>query len=60
SFPLNSILHAGGKSSVILRILLFACCVKIPLSIWLCSIEKINIMGCIISQSVFYCIVFVL
>ena len=60
SFPLNSILHASGKSSVILKILLFACGIKIPLGIRLCSVERINIMGCIISQTVFYCIVFVL
>ncbi len=60
SFPLNSILHARKKSGVILKILLVSCGVKVTLSGWLCSVPKINIMGCIISQTVFHSMVFVL
>ncbi len=60
SFPLNSILHSFKKSDTILKILVFACGVKVVLSGWLCSVEKINIMGCIISQTVFHLIVFIL
>lgn len=60
TFPLNSILHANKKSDAILKILLFACGVKVVLSGWLCSQPQINIMGCVISQIVFHCIVFVL
>ena len=59
SFPLNSILHAQKKSGLILKILIFSCSVKVCLSVWLCSVGKINIMGCIISQIVFNCLVFV-
>lgn len=60
SFPLNSILHANKKSDVILKILLLACSIKVVLSYWLCSKQNINIMGCIISQIVFHCIVFIM
>ena len=60
SFPLNSILHAQKKSATILKILIFSCAVKVALSAWLCSVPKINIMGCIVSQIVFNCLVFVL
>ena len=58
SFPLNSILHASKKSSSILKILLVACCVKVISCTQLCGIGKVNIMGCIISQALFQCIVF--
>ncbi|MBQ5327486.1 MAG: polysaccharide biosynthesis C-terminal domain-containing protein, partial [Oscillospiraceae bacterium] len=60
SFPLNSILHANKKSDVILKILLLACSIKVVLSYWLCSKQNINIMGCIISQIVSHCIVFIM
>ena len=60
SFPLNSILHAKKKSGTILKILIVSCGVKVVLGYCLCSVEKINIMGCIISQIVFNCMVFVL
>lgn len=60
SFPLNSIMHAEGKSNTILKILLVSCGVKVALSIGLCSIGNINIMGCMISQIVFHIMVFVL
>ena len=60
SFPLNSILHANKKSDIILKILILSCGIKVILSAWLCSQEKINIMGCIISQIVFHTMVFVL
>ncbi len=58
SFPLNSILHADKKSSTIFRILLLACGIKVVSCIQLCSVGSINIMGCIISQIAFHCIVF--
>jgi len=58
SFPMNSIMHASGKSSAIFRIMVIACSVKVALSIGLCSVGKINIMGCIISQVVFHIMVF--
>lgn len=58
SFPLNSILHAGKKSSSILKILLLACGVKVISCTQLCGVGNINIMGCIISQALFQCIVF--
>lgn len=60
TFPLNSILHANKKSAVILKILLFSCSVKVGLSALLCSQEKYNIMGCVISQIVFHSMVFLL
>jgi O-antigen/teichoic acid export membrane protein len=60
SFPLNSILHARKKSDSILKILIFACGVKVILSYKLCSVGQINLMGCIVSQIVFHCIVFIL
>lgn len=59
TFPLNSVLHANGKSASILKILLFSCGIKVALSAYLCSQEQINIMGCIISQIVFHILVFV-
>ncbi len=60
TFPLNSVLHANGKSAVILKILIVSCGIKVALSSYLCSQEQINIMGCIISQIVFHIIVFIL
>ncbi len=60
TFPLNSILHANGKSAVILKILLFSCGIKVALSAYLCSQEQINIMGCVVSQIVFHTLVFIL
>ncbi len=60
SFPLNSIMHSINKSGAILKILLFSCSVKVGLSIALCRVERINIMGCVISQIVFHTLVFIL
>ena len=60
SFPLNSIMHATGKSNTILRILLCACTIKVIISTGLCSVGRINIMGCIISQIIFHIAVFLL
>ncbi len=58
SFPLNSVMHAMGKSNTILKILLVSCGVKVVLSGFLCSVPQINIMGCIASQIVFHILVF--
>ncbi len=60
SFPFNAIMHARGKSSAIFRIMAVSCSIKVVLSIRLCSVGKINIMGCIISQIVFHIMVFAL
>ncbi len=60
SFPLNSVLHASQKSAEILKILIFACVIKVISSVILCSIGSINIMGCIYSQVIFQLIVFYL
>ena len=58
SFPFNSTLHALGKSTSVLKILMLACGVKIAVGTFLCSMDKINIMGCIYSQVVFRFTVF--
>lgn len=60
SFPLNSVLHAAQKSADILKILLFACGIKVICSVLLCSVGSINIMGCIYSQVIFQIIIFYL
>ena len=60
SFPLNSIIHARGKTAAVFRILVFSCTVKVILSVILCSVEDINIMGCLLSQIVFHSLVFLL
>ncbi len=60
SFPLNSVLHSEGKSSSILKILIISRLVKVVLSVGLCSIPRINIMGCMISTMVFHTLVFLL
>ena len=60
SFPLNSIMHAAGRSSTVFRILLVSCGIKVLLSTRLCSVGDINIMGCVISQIVFHVMVFIL
>lgn len=60
SFPFNSILHAHDKSASILKILIFSCGIKVALSAWLCSIPKLNILGCLYSSIVFYLLVFIL
>ncbi len=60
SFPLNSVMHAIEKSSRILKILLISCFIKVVLSVCLCSVDSINIMGCLASQIVFHVLVFVL
>ncbi|MBR5520576.1 MAG: oligosaccharide flippase family protein [Oscillospiraceae bacterium] len=59
SFPLNSIMHAKGKSAVIFRILLFSCFIRVAVATGLCSVGRINIMGCIIAQIVFHTMVFI-
>lgn len=60
SYPLNSVLHACGKSRSIFRILLICCTVKTVLGAALCSIGSINIRGCVYSGAVFHVMVFVM
>ena len=60
SFPLNSILHALGKSSAIFRILLVCCIVKAAAGARLCSVDNINIMGCVYSAALFHIMVFIM
>lgn len=60
SFPLNSIMHRAGRSASVFRILLVSCVIKVIVSTGLCSVGRINIMGCIISQIIFHTLVFIL
>lgn len=60
SFPLNSVLHALGKSSAIFKILLVCCIVKAAVGARLCSVDSINIMGCVYSAALFHIMVFIM